>query len=209
MAGCRPAAAEPSSVVLPMPHPPLANASLIQHRRSLLLRLLTGLTTLAPRMGLVGDPNTARMADFVGQLLEDRREAREDTNRCHTKARAAFAAFLQDYKANEMLYIGRLEPQGAQVPTLLLRYVQLNLVNWFCTMQTAASLAPAPSFQSALTSMLLGNVSWVLPSRTATSNSSPHLPPRSAPLAAPLARCHSLTGGNPQKPLPPPSLPPK
>jgi hypothetical protein len=39
MAGCCPAAATPSSLVLPMPRLPLADATFITHRRSLLLRL--------------------------------------------------------------------------------------------------------------------------------------------------------------------------
>jgi hypothetical protein len=359
MAGCRPAAAAPSSLIMPMPHPPLADATLIQHRRSLLLRLLPGLAA-PPATGL-GDPNTARMADFVGQFLEDRREARDETNRRLADARApktvsqfwgdescirlcitcgvsseedlpplwpalaaagkkdrlaaeriiqavacatgavdqapivtpelvknlvglrfgddlddlaegiqpfalavrdhrshtaraltdsaraaadeydlatagehfttladarlmrtqkvtfptdfihahamlqaqhilhqallgndhpvttAFAAFLHDYKANEMIYIGRMEPHGARAPTLLLRFVQLNVVNWFRAMRTSATLAPVPNFQSALTSMLVGNTSWV-----------PSIPPRylqpqitpqkvgSGPTAAPL-----------------------
>ena len=73
----------------------------------------------------------------------------------------AFRTFLHDYTASEMYYIGRLEPHGKLAPALLLRFVQLHLVTWFRTMRGATTMAPPPTFSSALTYMLVGNVSWV------------------------------------------------
>ena len=80
LAGCRLGAAAPSSLVLPMPRPPLADATLITHRRSLLLRLLPGLA-IATVPNTMSDPNTARLADYVGQLVSERQDARADTLR--------------------------------------------------------------------------------------------------------------------------------
>ena len=376
MAGCRADIGTPSSLILPMPHPPLADATLLKHRRALLTRLLPGLSVVSPPG--VSDPNTARLADFAGQLIEDRRQARDEASQRQAEAKApktvsqfwgedacfrlcvmcgvssendlpalwpalasagkrdrlvakriihevacasgsldhapivtpelvkkfinlrfggtdlddftegihpfalvvrdhrthaaraltipaqnaaddydlatsgevattfadahrlrtnkvtlptdfiharailaaqdimnqvllggdhpvtqAFGAFLADYKSSEMLYIGRLEPHGPQAPALMLRFVQLHLVNWFRTMRQATTLAPAPDFRSALVSLLVGNTSWVptIPHRyleqAAPSKSlslgSPHVSgactaagPTLPPLAAPV-----------------------
>jgi hypothetical protein len=84
LASTRPAATSPSTLVMPRPAPPLGDAPLIHHRRELLYQLLPNLDPTR----IVGDPSAARVANYLGETLNEIHLSRQDTMECADVAKA-------------------------------------------------------------------------------------------------------------------------
>jgi hypothetical protein len=74
----------PTAVVLAPPVPPLADESLMLHRNEFLVRLLPG----SDPNRLVGDPNAARMANYIRDEFDEQRLARNEQRDRYDASRA-------------------------------------------------------------------------------------------------------------------------
>jgi hypothetical protein len=75
LSATRPAATSTSTLVMPRPAPPLGDAPLLHHRRELIYQLLPNLDPTR----VIGDPSAARVADYLGETLDEIHLSRQDT----------------------------------------------------------------------------------------------------------------------------------
>ena len=97
----------------------------------------------------------------------------------------AFQTFLTKYSNSESFYQQRLA-RLAHGPAILLRFIQLNLLNWFRQLRNDpfGPMPPAPDFSAPLDLLFLDNVSWCpgLPAVYLSAAPAPLvLPPRARP----------------------------
>jgi hypothetical protein len=74
----------PTAVLLASPVPPLANEALIIHRNQFLMRLLPG----SDPSRATGDPNAARMANYIRDAMDEQRIARNEQRDRYEASRA-------------------------------------------------------------------------------------------------------------------------